>query len=529
MTDLSTLAASAKAWPFELARKLEARVQQQVKAGQRKEDNPVIFETGYGPSGLPHIGTFGEVVRTTMVRRAFDTLTGGDIPTKLICFSDDMDGMRKVPGNVPNQEMLAAHLGKPLSAVPDPFSNEYVSFAAHNNARLRAFLDSFGFDYEFYSATQQYKSGAFDEVLVRAAEKYDEIQAVMLPTLGEERRATYSAFLPISPTTGRVLYVPMKDVKPNGDITFEDEDGTDVTLSVTGGKVKMQWKPDFGMRWAALGVDFEMFGKDHQANAPIYSKICRILGNRPPEQYVYEMFLDDKGEKISKTKGNGISVEEWLAYAPEESLSLYQFQKPRTAKRLYFDVIPKAVDEYLTFLEKYPGEEPARQIENPAWHIHGGNPPEETSPVSFALLLNLTGVANADTKEDLWGYISRYAPEASAETHPLLDKLAGYAIRYYEDFVKPNKVYRSPSDQERAALEDLAKRLRAFDDEPSGENLQTLTFSVGKDHEFENLRHWFTALYEVLLGQSQGPRFGGFAALYGVNETAGMIEDALAR
>ena len=363
MTDLAPLARSAKAWPFELARKLDARMQQQIKAGQRGEEDPIIFETGYGPSGLPHIGTFGEVVRTTMVRGAFEALTGGAVPTRLICFSDDMDGMRKVPGNVPNQEMLEAHLGKPLSAVPDPFSNEYDSFAAHNNARLRRFLDGFGFDYEFMSATEQYHAGAFDEVLVRAAEKYDEIMAVMLPTLGEERQATYSPFLPISPSTGRVLYVPMKNVDAaKGEVTFADEDGSEVTLPVTGGHVKMQWKPDFGMRWAALGVDFEMFGKDHQANAPIYSKICRILGTRPPEQYVYELFLDEKGEKISKTKGNGLSVEEWLAYAPTESLSLFQFQKPRTAKKLYFDVIPKAVDEYLTFLEKYPDEEPARQI-----------------------------------------------------------------------------------------------------------------------------------------------------------------------
>lgn len=529
MTDITALSAKAKAWPFELARKLEARVGQQIKAGQRKDGDPVIFETGYGPSGLPHIGTFGEVVRTTMVRHAFEALTGGNVPTRLICISDDMDGMRKVPPTVPNPESLEQYLQQPLTRVPDPFGT-HDSYGAHMNSRLCAFLDQFGFEYEFLSATDCYTSGKFDETLLRAAQKYDEIMAVMLPTLGEERRATYSPFLPIHPETGHVLYVPMKNVDAGkGEVTFEDDDGRSFTIPVTGGAVKLQWKPDFGMRWAALGVDFEMFGKDHQANAPVYSKICRILGARPPEQYVYEMFLDDKGEKISKTKGNGIAVEEWLSYAPEESLSLYQFQKPRTAKRLYFDVIPKAVDEYLTFLQKYPNEEPNRQIENPVWHIHSGQPPAATSPVNFALLLNLTGVANADTKEELWGYISRYAPEASAESHPLLDKLAGYAIRYYEDFVKPNKVYRAPTDRERAALEDLAGRLRTFDEEPTGENLQTLTFSVGKDHEFENLRGWFTALYEVLLGQSQGPRFGGFAALYGVEETAAMIEEALAR
>jgi lysyl-tRNA synthetase, class I len=529
MTDLSTLAHSAKAWPFELARALEKRVEQQVKAGQRAAGDPVIFETGYGPSGLPHIGTFGEVVRTTMVRHAFEVLTGGKIPTRLICISDDMDGMRKVPPTVLNPESLEEFLQQPLTSVPDPFGT-HASYGAHMNARLCAFLDQFGFQYEFVSATECYKSGRFDPMLRRAAEKFDEIMAVMLPTLGAERQATYSPFLPISPTTGRVLYVPMKHVDAaKGEVTFEDEDGAEVTLPVTGGHVKMQWKPDFGMRWAALGVDFEMFGKDHQANAPIYSRIAKILGHRPPEQYVYELFLDEKGEKISKSKGNGISVEEWLAYAPDESLSLFQFQKPRVAKKLYFDVIPKAVDEYLTFLEKYPDEEPARQLENPVWHIHSGNPPKADVPVSFALLLNLVAVANPEDKSQLWGFISRYAPEASAETHPLLDSLAGYAMRYYRDFVLPAKVFRGPTEQERSAMADLSARLKAFDEEPTPENLQTLTFSVGKEHGFENLRDWFKALYEVLLGQEQGPRFGSFAALYGVAETAALIDDALAR
>ena len=528
MTNLSTLAETAKAWPFELARKLKARVEQMEKAGQRKAGAPVIFETGYGPSGLPHIGTFGEVVRTTMVRHAFEVLTNGAHPTELICFSDDMDGMRKVPSNVPNQEMLEAHLGQPLSRVPNPFGDEHESFAYHNNARLRAFLDGFGFQYTFMSATERYTAGAFDEVLVRAAEKYSDIMDVMLPTLGEERQATYSPFLPISPTTGRVLYVPMKHVDAaKGEVTFEDEDGSEVTLPVTGGHVKMQWKPDFGMRWAALGVDFEMFGKDHQANAPIYSKIARILGERPPEQYVYELFLDEKGEKISKSKGNGISVEQWLKYAPQESLALFMWQKPRAAKKLYFDVIPKAVDEYLTFLEKYHEEEPAKQLENAVWHIHNGNPPKLNVPVSFALLLNLVSAANANSSELIWGFISKYAPGATPENAPFLDHLVGYALAYYEDFVKPAKAYRAPSDQERAALEELVSLLRAYDGPVTGEELQTLTFTAGKSQDFENLRDWFKAIYEVCLGQSQGPRFGGFIAIYGVSETADLIEAAL--
>ncbi|MCW5725119.1 MAG: lysine--tRNA ligase [Maricaulaceae bacterium] len=519
--ELKKLAEQSNAWPFEEARKIVARLKSKPK-------DEVIFETGYGPSGLPHIGTFGEVARTAMVRHAFRVLTEDRYPTRLIAFSDDMDGMRKIPDNVPNQQMLAEHLGKPLTAVPDPFGT-HDGFAQHNNARLRAFLDQFGFDYEFYSATEQYRSGAFDATLLRALERYDEIMAVMLPTLGEERQATYSPFLPVSPSTGRVLYVPMKatDAKA-GTITFADEDGTDVTLPVTGGHVKMQWKPDFGMRWAALGVDFEMFGKDHQTNAPIYSKICRILGVEPPVQFVYELFLDEKGEKISKSKGNGLAVEEWLRYAPHESLALYMFQKPRVAKRLYFDVIPKAVDEYLQHLAAYPAQDAAARMENPVWHIHDGAPPAEEAPISFAILLNLASASGAADKAGLWGFIARYAPGATPQTHPLVDRLAGHALAYYEDFVKPNKRFREAADIERAAMAELVTRLKRLDPgETDPETIQFEVYEAGKTQPFDNLRDWFRALYEVLLGQSQGPRFGGFAAIYGVPETIALIEKGL--
>ncbi|HEV7694314.1 MAG TPA: lysine--tRNA ligase [Hyphomonadaceae bacterium] len=524
---VADLAAVAKAWPFEQARELKTRIEKLEKAGRAK-DAPVVFETGYGPSGLPHIGTFGEVVRTTMVRKAFEALTDGKYKTRLICVSDDMDGMRKVPDNLPNQEMLSGYLQKPLTSVPDPFGTA-ESYGAHMNGRLKAFLNSFGFEYEFASATELYKSGRFDAMLLRAAEKYDDIMKLMLANLGEERQETYSPFLPISPTTGRVLYVLMKKVDAKaGTVTFADENGQDTTLPVTGGNVKLQWKPDFGMRWAALGVDFEMFGKDHQANAPIYSKICRILGAEPPHQFVYELFLDEKGEKISKSKGNGISVEQWLTYAPAESLSLYQWQKPKTAKKLYFDVIPKAVDEYLTFLDQYPKQTPELQLENPVWHIHGGRPPAKSSPVSFALLLNLVSAANASNKDVLWGFIRREVPNASPATDPLLDHLVGYALKYYADFVKPQKKYRAPDEKERAALEDLAGRLETWTGALDGESLQTMVFAVGTERQFEPLRAWFTAIYEVCLGQSQGPRFGGFVALYGVKESAQLIHDALA-
>ncbi|MDX2276157.1 MAG: lysine--tRNA ligase [Hyphomonadaceae bacterium] len=535
MSELITLAAGAKAWPFEQARLLVDRVKKTPK------DGPVIFETGYGPSGLPHIGTFGEVVRTTMVLHAFRALTGGEIPAKIICVSDDMDGMRKIPDNVPNHDMLAPYMQRPLTDVPDPFGT-HESFAHHNNARLRAFLDGFGFEYEFKSATELYKSGAFDTVLLRALERYDDIMAVMLPTLGEERRQTYSPFLPISPTSGRVLYVPMKRIDAKaGTVTFDDEDGTEITQPVTGGRAKMQWKPDFGMRWAALGVDFEMFGKDHQPNQQVYARICKILGREPPINYVYELFLDDQGEKISKSKGNGISVEQWLRYAPQESLALYMYQKPRTAKRLYFDVIPKAVDEYIAHLDAFPKQNLAEQVENPVWHIHNGAPPAPEmaasyapndsvarASITFALLLNLVAAANAETKDQLWRFIGKYAPGASAATHPFLDRLCEHAIHYYDDFVKPTKNFRLPTDRERAAFEDLIKRFDALPAElTDGEAIQAEVYAVGKEHGFEPLRDWFKALYEVLFGQEQGPRFGSFAAIFGLRETAELMRRGL--
>jgi lysyl-tRNA synthetase class 1 len=521
-----SLAKDAKSWPFEEARKLIKRLEK-VKDGQ---DKVVLFETGYGPSGLPHIGTFGEVARTTMVRHAFETLTEGRRKTRLLCFSDDMDGMRKIPETVPDRAALEPHLQKPLTAVPNPFGGDYASFGDHNNAMLRRFLDTFGFDYEFASATDYYKSGKFDDVLLRAADRYDDIMAVMLPTLGAERQATYSPFLPISPTSGRVLYVPMKVVDAKaGTVTFADEDGRDVTLPVTGGHVKLQWKPDFGMRFAALGVDFEMFGKDHQTNAPIYDRICEILGGVAPQHYVYELFLDDKGEKISKSRGNGITIDEWLTYASPESLALFMFQKPRSAKRLYFDVIPRAVDEYLQFIGAYPGQDGKAQIENPAWHIHGGQPPKAELPITFALLLNIVSASNAEDKEKLWGFIRKYAPGATADAYPVLDQLAGYAVAYYHAFEKPKKVYRVASEQERAALMALSAALADVAPGASGEELQNLVYEAGKSNGFaDNLRDWFKAIYEVLLGASQGPRFGGFIELYGIKETRELIAKGLA-
>ena len=520
-------ATEARAWPFEEARRLITRLDK-LKDGK---DKTVIFETGYGPSGLPHIGTFGEVARTSMVRHAFHVLTEGKRKSRLICFSDDMDGMRKVPDNVPDKAALQQYLQMPLSVVPNPFGGDHPSFAHHNNAMLRRFLDQFGFDYEFASATEYYKSGKFDPMLLRALERYDAIMGVMLPTLGADRQATYSPFLPISPKSGRVLYVPMKAVDAKaGTITFADEDGTDVTLPVTGGRVKLQWKPDFGMRFAALGVDFEMFGKDHQSNAPIYDKICEILGVPAPCHYVYELFLDENGEKISKSKGNGISIEQWLKYASPESLSLFMYSKPRAAKKLHFDVIPRAVDDYLTFLAKVGAEDGKARLDNPVWHIHSGTPPAAALPISFGLLLNLVSVSNTEDKSVLWGFIQRYAPEANPNTQPILDKLVGYAINYYRDFELPKKTYRKADGIEIAALKALDTAIAAAPPTATAEDLQNMVYEAGKSNGYmkENLRAWFQAIYEVLLGQSQGPRFGSFIKLYGIPETRALIAKGLA-
>jgi lysyl-tRNA synthetase class 1 len=551
---LSHDAQAARSWPFEQARALLARVLRirlsdaerdfaapliaQGKADEAVAALPalqkaVILETGYGPSGLPHVGTFQEVARTTMVRSAFRALTGDAIPTRLISFSDDMDGLRKAAPNLPNQAMLAEDMGKPLTVVRDPFGT-HESFGAHNNARLRAFLDGFGFDYEFVSSTDCYTSGRFDETLLIALTRFDAIQKVMLPTLGEERRATYSPFLPISPTTGRVLQVPTLERYPDrGTIVFEDEDGTKVEQRVTGGLAKLQWKPDWAMRWTALGIDYEMSGKDLIDSVKASNQICKVLGGVPPEGFNYELFLDETGQKISKTKGNGLTMEEWLRYGAPESLAYYVFQSPKSAKKLHFDVIPKATDEYLQQLDAYNRPTDGAnagplKIDNPVWHVHTAAPPATGSPITFGLMLNLVSASGASEKAILWGFISRYSPGASPESEPLLDRLAGYAINYYEDFVRPNKRYRAATEQERAAMEDLIARFRALPKGcTDGELIQAEVYAAGKAAGFEPLRAWFQALYEVLLGQSQGPRFGSFAAIFGLERTIALMEAAL--
>jgi lysyl-tRNA synthetase class 1 len=538
---LEDAARVSQAWPFEQARQLVARIE---KSGK----DEALFETGYGPSGLPHIGTFGEVARTSMVRHAFEVLTEGKIKTRLLAFSDDMDGLRKVPDNIPNKELVAGHLGKPLTRVPDPFGT-HESFGAHNNARLRAFLDAFGFDYEFASATDYYASGRFDAALLRMLARYDAIMKIMLPSFREERAATYSPFLPLHPQTGIVMQVPIEahDAEA-GTITWRDPaSGETYTTAVTGGKCKLQWKPDWAMRWYALGVDYEMAGKDLIDSIKLSGQIVRALGGTPPEGFNYELFLDEKGQKISKSRGNGLSMEEWLTYASPESLSLFMYQKPSAAKRLYFDVVPRTVDDYLTFLDAYPRQDWKERLGNPVWHIHDGDPPPPEhigttgTSISFGMLLNLATVANSEDAGVLWGFLRRYAPDVSPETHPRLDKLVHYAVRYFRDFVLPEKKYRAPDEVERDALTKLSEMLAALPPYASAEMIQTALYDVARPiPRYQDFKaktatpdrpgvsnDWFNMLYQVLLGENRGPRFGSFVALYGIEPTRKLIADAL--
>jgi len=487
----------------------------------------VIFETGYGPSGLPHIGTFNEVARTSFVRHAYEELTGG-APTRLIAFSDDMDGLRKVPDNVPNQAMLEENLGKPLTQIPDPFG-EYESFAHHNNAMLRRFLDRYGFDYEFLSATDCYKSGRFDDVIRKVLHGFDAIMGVMLPTLREDRRRTYSPVLPISPSSGRVLQVPVDVIDAEaGLIAFDDEDGSRVQQPAFGGSAKLQWKVDWAARWVALGVDYEMAGKDLIDSVVQSGKIARILGGRPPEGFNYEMFLDEKGEKISKSKGNGLSLEEWLRYGSEPSLAFYIYREPKRAKSLHIGVIPRAVDDYWQFRGNYPRQPLEQQLGNPVHHIHAGKVPRETLPVTYGLLLNLVSLPGLQDKEVAWRFVQRYAAGTSPEIDPELDELIGLAVNYARDFVIPTLKRRAPTAEEAEALRDLDSELAKLPPDSSAEDIQTQVFELGKQHYGkDNLRAWFQALYETLLGSSQGPRMGSFIALYGIDESRKLIAEAL--
>jgi lysyl-tRNA synthetase, class I len=513
--------AASRAWPVTEAQKVVQRTN-----GRLPAKGFVLFETGYGPSGLPHIGTFGEVFRTSLVRRAFERLTG--LATELYAFSDDMDGLRKIPDNVPNPEMLQEFLGRPLTAIPDPFGT-HESFGHHMNARLKAFLDAFEFPYSFKSASEVYRSGAFNETLLLVLERHEAIREVVLPTLGPERRATYSPILPLSPRTGRVLQVPIEECRPSsGTIVFRDEDGALTEVPVTDGHCKMQWKCDWAMRWAALDVDYEMAGKDLIDSVKLSSRICKILDGRPPEGFNYELFLDERGQKISKSKGNGLTIDEWLRYGTRDSLALFMFKDPRAAKRLYFDVIPRHVDEYQQQLEAYARQDMRARLGNPVWYIHDGRPEPIALPVSYGLILNLVNVLGTHEDSTIMAFIARYAPDLSPGQTARIRQLVDLAINYYWDFVRPKKSYRAPTPEEKAALEELAGALEAMTPDAPAETIQHEVYEIGKRHAFASLRDWFKALYEILLGQSEGPRFGTFVALYGVANSRELIRSALA-
>ena len=507
---------SVSAWPFVEIRKLVKERKELIKTKKK-----IIFQTGYGPSGLPHIGTFGEVARTTMMINALRHIEKFD--TELITFSDDMDGLRKIPDNIPNNEVLKRNIGKPLTNIPDPFG-KFKSFAEHNNTMLKQFLKKFNFEFSFKSSTENYTNGTFNESLKRVAEKYEDIMNIILPTLRSERRKTYCPFLPLCPETGKVLEIPMLNLeKKTGKITFRNGDKK-IQTNIYDGNCKLQWKVDWAMRWFTFDVDFEMYGKDLTESAILSSKVCKILGKTPPSGFAYELFLDEKGEKISKSKGNGISIEQWLRYASPESLALYMYPNPKRAKKLYSAVVPKTVDEYLDFIERFPNQELKDQILNPVWHVHNGNPPSEKIVMPFSMLLNLVGSSNADNKNILWKFIKRFHKEINPKDHKILDDLTEYAINYFKDKVEPNKKFKKPNKEEKKALENLVKKLKQIEEPLSPEDVQTHVYTVGKENGYEkNLRDWFKLIYEVVFGEENGPRMGFFISFFGLNETIELI------
>ncbi len=515
MIDKSIIQAT-NSWPFVEARRL---IKDRQKIFEKK--GKIILQTGYGPSGLPHIGTFAEVARTSMMVNAIKQLV--DIPTEIITFSDDMDGLRKVPENIPNKDILEKNLHMPLTSIPDPFK-KYKSFGEHNNEMLKNFLNEFKFNYVFKSSTEMYKNGIFNQTLLLVLEKYEQIMEIILPTLGKVRQKTYSPFLPICNKTGKVLEVPIIEIdKKNGKIIYKNENKKE-EMEVTNGKCKLQWKADWALRWYTFDVDYEMYGKDLTESAILSNKICKVLGKRGPNGFAYELFLDEKGEKISKSKGNGITIEQWLKYASPESLSLYMYQNPKRAKKLYADVVPKAVDEYLTCIDKFSAQDLKTQLLNPVWHIHNGKPPNEKSIMPFSVLLNLVGTSNASDKETLWKFIKKYKKDINISEHPIFDQLVEYALKYFKDIVQPNKKFRKPNDKEKKALQDLIKRLKDCKDHTDPETIQSIVYSVGKDNGYkDNLREWFKAIYEIIFGDEDGPRMGFFISFFGIKETIELI------
>ena len=504
------------AWPF-----VEAKKMLRERKSLLEKKGKITLQTGYGPSGLPHIGTFGEVARTSMMVNALKQLT--DLPTEIITFSDDMDGLRKVPENIPNQKLLEKNLHKPLTQVPDPFG-KFQSFGEHNNEMLKDFLNSFNFNYTFKSSTSLYKSKFFNPTLQLILENYDDIMNIILPTLGKERQKTYCPFLPICPDSGRVLEIPVLEINKDKSKIIFDNKGKKLEASILDGNCKLQWKVDWAMRWYALDIDFEMYGKDLIESAILSTKIIKLIGKTNPSGFAYELFLDEKGEKISKSRGNGITIDQWLKYASPESLSLYMYQNPKRAKKLYKEIVPKAVDEYLDFIEKGKKQDELQLLMNPVWHVHNGNIPKENLIMSFSMLLNLVETSNADSKDLLWKFVKKYKLDINENNYPIFDSLVGYAIKYFNDVIKSQKKYKTPNHDEKLALESLIKTLDNCNDKMLPEDIQTLIYSAGKENGYaENLRDWFKLIYEVVFGDVNGPRMGFFISFFGVKETKELI------
>ncbi|MFH2218432.1 MAG: lysine--tRNA ligase [Pseudomonadota bacterium] len=515
---------SYKCWPFKEADKLRKRYTETPNI-------PVRFETGFGPSGMPHIGTFAEVARTTWVRHAFEFLTRW--PTQLIAFSDDMDGLRKVPLNLPQQEMLTENLGRPLCRIPDPFG-ECESYSAYMNNKLREFLDSYSFDYTFQSSHEAYTRGDFNDGLSVILQKVEDVKAIILPTMSEAKRANWSPFFPICENCGRInsTQVTGYDIENNAiDYSCEQEEGEvkscghKGTASIFNGKVKVGWKIDWALRWYSYDIGYEMYGKDLIESARLSGKICRLMGKQPPTGLFYELFLDAKGRKISKSVGKGLTIDSWMSYAPLESLLFYIFQNPKQAKRLFWGIVPRSVDDYLSNLIQYRSMDPEDHPESTIWHLFnkGETVPSYNAAINFSLINNLISAVGADDIDLILEYLKRY--DSSMEKYgTVIEDLVKKAMNYYRDFILPDKKYRTPTEKEKKMFNALRNELAEYDGDDENE-LQSLPFNVVRAFD-ESPKNFFKMFYEVLFGQERGPRFGTFVRLVGKEKALSLLDSA---
>lgn len=505
--DLTQLA-NSKAWPVVEANKVIER----VKALKKQI---ATFETGYGPSGLPHLGTICEVIRTSMVKKAYDILHPV-IPSRLLAFVDDMDGLRKVPGNVPQADMLAGYLNYPLTQVPDPFGQE-KSFADYNAKRFEHLLDQYGYlsGIEVKRAHQEYKSGRFNFALLDILKHHIPILEIMKEHLREERFSTYSPFLPISPVTGKILQVAMTKYTPST-ITFQAEDKQEYTTPVVDGYCKLQWKPDLGMRWYALGVDYEIYGKDLESSVEIASKICQLLGNPAPLGFQYEHFLAPDGSRVSKSKGNeSVTVQAWLNYTPKGTLEHFIFQNPRRAKRLRIHDIPNYVEAFLEELSQFDSMSTQEQYESAIFYInHKPNP----TNISFKLALSIACATHIQSEQELIQRLNISTDDALGLS------VARCAFAFFQDCIKANlKIEPMPTTMH-VAVNDLIAKLKTVSID--ADNIQNAFFTTAKEHNIP-FKDWFTALYKALLGAEQGPKLGSFCVNYGVEKVINLLSNQI--